>query len=265
MRLMGFFAILFLNALFAGEILTTNDFAVIEKEAEKLDKDSFVLFDVDATLIVPNDDILKPKCKALFKELIASYTDRELFREIRMKAPHTLVDDRSIGLVKKLQQNHIPVIAFTAARAKVRGVEQLGVWRVEELKRYGFDFSGAFPNCNFLEFPKYVDQKFFPLFMSGVLYASLHPKGDILTLFLQKMKFEPNKVIFVDDELQQVQSVIEALDELDIPCLGIHYTLANEAPCNISLELARFQIDYFVEHDIWLSDKAAKELFEKNN
>jgi len=262
MRLIYIFIILTINSLFAGEIITTNDFGLIEKEAGGLDGNSLVLFDVDATLIVPNDAILKPKGKDLFKRLIASHTDRDLFREIRMKAPHALVDDRSINLVQKLQRNKIPVIAFTAAPSKVRGVEQPGVWRVNELQKYGFDFSPAFPNSNFLELPKEANQQHFPLFKSGVLYSSFHPKGDILVIFLQQLGLEPRKVIFVDDELEHVQSVVTSLDKQGIPCIGIHYTAANEVPCDLSVEQAHLQISHFIKHDIWLGDKESKQLLE---
>lgn len=264
MRLIYICIILTINSLFAGEIVTTNDFGFIETEARKLDGNSLILFDVDATLIVPNDAILRPKGKNLFKRLISGYTDRDLFREIRMKAPHSLVDDKSIGLMQVLQENKIPVIAFTAAPSKVRGVEQLGVWRVDELQRYGFDFSPAFPNSNFLELPKDANQEYVPLFKSGVLYSSFHPKGDILVAFLQQLKLEPKKVIFIDDEFEHVQSVVTCLDKQGIPCLGIHYTAANEASCDLDPEQARFQINYFAEHDIWLGDEESKQLLESN-
>lgn len=262
MRLIFAFIILNANFLFAGEIVTTNDFSLVEKEANRLDEHSLILFDVDATLIVPKDALLKPKGKELFEQLIASYTDRDLFREIRMKAPHELVDGRSISLVQKLQQNKIPVIAFTAAPSKVRGVEEPGVWRVDELKRYGFDFSPAFPNSNFVELPKKTTQQHFPLFKSGVLYSSFHSKGDILIVFLQQIGLSPKKVIFVDDELKHVQSVVASLDQQGIPCIGIHYTAANEVSCDLNEEQARFQINYFIEHDVWLGDQESKHLME---
>ena len=85
-RYICLFLICVINSLSAGEILTTHDFGCIEKVARELDENSLVLFDVDATLIVPDDAILKPKGKNLFKRLIKDYTDRDLFRDIRMKA-----------------------------------------------------------------------------------------------------------------------------------------------------------------------------------
>lgn len=240
--------------------MTTSDFGHIEQEIHALDQNCLVLFDVDATLIVPDDAILKPKGKALFNELIAGHTDRDLFRDIRMKAPHSLVDHRSISFVQCLRLQKIPVIAFTAAPAKVRGSAPPGEWRVDELKRYGFDFRHSFPQCHFLELPKDAHQPHSPLFKSGVLYSSFHAKGDILLAFLKALGWNPKKVIFVDDELVHVQSVVASLETYGIPCTGIHYTAANEFPCDLNLEIARFQIHYFIEHDLWLGDEECKKL-----
>lgn len=251
------------SSLNAGEIVVTSDFALIEKEVEKLDSDSLVLFDVDATLIVPDDSILKPKGKDLFKRLIAKYRDRDLFREIRLKASHSLVDARSIMLTQKLKLKNIPVIAFTAAPAKIKGREHPGDWRIDELRQHGFDFSYSFTNHNFLELPKSIDQLHFPLLKSGVLFSSFHPKGDLLVLFLRLIGLNPKKVIFVDDELNHVKSVVAALDKQGIVCIGIYYTAANEMPCALDCEQASFQIQYFVEHDVWLNDKASKDLINK--
>lgn len=261
-RLCIFLALIF-NSLFSGEIITTNNFSLIEKEATQLDASSLMLFDVDGTLIIPKDAILNPKGRTLFNELIASYRDRDLFREIRMQASHALVNGRSIHLMHKLQNAQIPVIAFTAAPSVVKGVEEAGIWRVHELKRYGLDFSLAFPKWESLTLPKNENYPYAPMFKLGVLYSSFHPKGDILALFLKQIALKPKKVIFVDDEFEHVQSVVTCLDKEDIPCVGIYYTAANEIPCNVNKDLAQFQINYFIEHAIWLSDLEAKQMIHK--
>ena len=121
-------------------MITTADFGYIEQETNMLDKNSLVVFDADATLIVPDDAILKPRGKNLFKNLVASYTDRDLFRDIRMKAPHSLVDNRSISLIQKLQLRQVPVIILTAAPAKIRGSSPPGEWRVNEFKKIWLRF-----------------------------------------------------------------------------------------------------------------------------
>lgn len=239
------------------EIIVTNDFSVVEKEAASLNEKSLILFDVDGTLIVPVDAILQFQSGEKFKELVSVHADLDLFRDIRMYADHELVDPRCRTLISHLQKKKIPMIAFTAAPSMLRRGGEPGVWRVEELRRYGFDFSASFP-LQYMEFPKAADQKYFPLFKDGVLYSSFQKKGPVLIQFLQKLGCRPEKVVFVDDELPQVQSVVACLKALDIPCIGIHYTTAHEIPSDLNLEWAAFQIRHFVTHNVWLGDKDAR-------
>lgn len=254
MRFSFFWMLLVINAVLTGEIITTNDFGCIVEACQGLDEKSLVLFDVDATLIVAQDAILSPRGKDLFKQLIAGHTDRNLFREIRMKAPHKLVDSRSIAFIHHLISRNIPVIAFTAAQALVKEQIIPGMWRVEELKRYGFDFSQSFPSYDYLELPKSEDQKQSPVYRQGVLYSSFHQKGDVLSAFLKHIDRRPDKVVFIDDEFVHVDSILTCMEKERIQCVGIHYTAANEIPCMLNPELARFQIEHFVKHGIWLSD-----------
>ena len=243
------------TSLGAGEILTTNDFSIIERESENLDTDSLVLFDVDGTIIVADDAILKLNGRKLFKQLIEGHTDRDLFRDIRMQAPHSLVDFRLINLIQQLQEKKIPTIAFTAAPAKIQDGNAAGDWRIEELKLFGFDFSTAISTSDSIELPNTLDDAHLPMFKSGVLFSSSHPKGNILVAFLQKTGLNPYKVLFIDDELKHVQSVVASLEKLGIECLGIHYTAAHDAPCELNPEHARFQVEYFIKHNVWLYDE----------
>ncbi len=255
MRWVCCFAIFIMHAAYAGQIITTNDFSDIEIECSSLNRNSLLLFDVDATLIVPNDAILKPKGKSFFEKLVADYTDRDLFREIRMKAPHSVVDSRSVDFIRMLQKRQVPILALTAAPAKVKGLEGAGNWRVDELRQFGFDFQNSLPQDNCITLPKSEQYQQSPMFKLGVLYSSFHPKGDVLIAFLQHLNLSPEKIIFVDDELKHVQSVISCLDKAGIQCVGIHYIAANEMPCDLNPQLARFQVSFFAENDVWLSDK----------
>lgn len=160
----------FAVALQAGEMIATHDFARIEEEAEKLEGDALVLLDVDETLIMPDDAILKWRNRALFKQLTEGHKDRDLFRDIRFQASQSLVDCRTVPFVQKLQERKIRTMAFTLAPAKIRGMGPACDWRVNELKRYGFDFSSAFLGHPVLEFPKHPEQTHVPMFKSGVLF-----------------------------------------------------------------------------------------------
>lgn len=259
MRSIYLFMALITHIVCAAEILTTNDFCDVERACLGVDRESLVLFDVDDTLIVPNDAILQPIGKDLFDQLSLGAGDRNLFRDILLQAPHSLVDGRSVNFIHELQEQGVRLIALTAAPAKVRDREAPGTWRVNELKHYGFDFQNAFPQNSLIEWPHDGNERCFPMFKQGILYTSFHSKGDVLMSFLQEVNWRPKRVVFVDDELKHIQSVVACLEKEGIPCLAIHYTAAHEELSELNPELARFQVDYFVKNDVWLSDFISNE------
>lgn len=61
----------------------------------------------------------------------------------------------------------------------------------------------------------------------------------------------PRKVIFIDDQLANVQSVIQSL-EGQVPVLGVHYTAASDLPCELNKKSAHFQVDHFLKTGEWL-------------
>jgi len=238
-----------------GEILETNDFGLIEREADRLDSNSLIVFDVDDTLITPKDAILHCRRGDVLKGLIPECPGRNLFREILVKAPHSIVDERSRSLMQRLQEKNIPALAFTAARPRVKRGDPPCDWRIRELKYHGFDFGSSFPDCEYLELLKESNAVQIPMYKQGVLFSAFHPKGLVLVRFLEAIGFFPTKVIFVDDDLKNVKSVVEELEKVGIACLGVHYTAARDFAAPFDPEWAEFQINHFLRHDEWLSDE----------
>ena len=184
-----------------------------------------------------------------------------MFRDIHLQAPHSLVDSASISLSRQLGKGI--ATSFTAAPSTASYPGEPGDWRIHELLRFGFDFRSAFPDHPILHIPKAPDQIFSPLFKSGILFSSLHSKGDILIHFSEKVGFTPNRVIFIDDFIEYIHSVGDALlDQMEIEFIGVSCTASQEVPSHLNLELARFQVSYFLENEIWLDDKACQLLFE---
>jgi hypothetical protein len=267
-----FFLLAILFGSFLGadaKIFSTSDLRQVEEvigEGEGL-----VLLDVDGTLIVPEDAILRPAADALLDQLLGGDKiqmlptgNRYIFREILLKASHRLVDPQSIPLIQNLQERGIPVVAFTALpRGKVGDVESVADYRLEELARFGFDFSPAFAHLGTLELPKDADKEFSPFFKQGVLFSSLHSKGDVFKSFLRASGYRPKWVILIDDQMKYVQSVEKAAKELGIEYVGIHYTAADELPCILDPDLGAFQVRHFLRNGEWKSDEEAHQLKEK--
>lgn len=58
----------------------------------------------------------------------------------------------------------------------------------------------------------------------------------------------------MDDLLENVLSVTEAMDNMGLDCIGIHYRAAYSSSSAINIEQARGQIEHFLRYGCWISD-----------
>lgn len=244
------------------KIFSSPDIQRLESEVEGLDGEVLVMLDVDSTLVVADDAILRPKGDSLLDRLLGgdkvlkvSGGSRYLFREILLKAPHSLVDARSQEVIQRLRERNVHVIAFTGVpRGKIGDVENVGAWRIEELTRFGFDFKDAFSEVGTIELAKDPDQEFSPIFTQGILFSSLHSKGKVLRSFFEKVGYQPKWMVLVDDQMEHVQSVGKVAEDLGINYVGFHYTAAEELPSILDPDRAAFQVKHFIDHGEWKTD-----------
>jgi len=255
----------------SAEIQKADNLDDIKQNLPYLDQNSLVLIDVDCTLIIFDDAILQPcgqkPAKKFISEILENpsivpqgkYPDGYLNSKIISKATSSLIDDKFPSFVKDLQNNSIPTIAFTAAPTGELGViKDMTDWRVNELKKFGFDFTSAFPKKSYLEFAKKDNMKYVPVFKSGVLFTAWHSKGDVLREFLRTIDWRPTKIILIDDRMKYLESVETTLNQMGIDFIGFHYTAAEKVPTKLDEALGEFQFQYLAENGEWLSDKEAK-------
>lgn len=253
------------------EFFQLTELAPLEEEWERLTSDALVLFDVDFTLLTPRDEILRHAGLKLVRKLIVEilenpatlekYPDGYLHSRLLSAAQVSPVDEKFVALIHRLQEREIPAIAFTGAPSGKLGViESLADHRIEQLKNNGFDFRSAFPDAGMITFPKQPTLEFSPVFKSGVLFASKHPKGEILKQFLDSIQWYPKKIVMVDNSIEKLRSAKQAMDEKGIQFVGFHYVAAEKLPSQLDESLAQFQFEYLAEKGEWLSDEEAKNL-----
>lgn len=254
-------------------VVPVQDLISFEQELSRLDENALVLLDVDYTLIVPKDKILRNSNKQLLQQLSREilnnpkimpedkYAEDYLSSTVLFTAKHTLIDPQSVSLVKSIQKKGIKIIALTAASTGVYGViPSMEDWRIDDLRGLGFDFTLAFPKFKIVTFPEYNDVDSPPLFKEGVLFSGGYPKGHVLKTFLNKIQWKPKKVIFIDDNMSFIRSVEMAMTAAGIEFLGFHYKAAANLPCKVNIEVAELQIRTLAQHGLWLSDDQAEAL-----
>lgn len=241
-----------------------SDLKVIEREINQLDDNALVVFDIDYTLIVPNDLILAP-CgevyfQAFMKKLRALEEQGEVLgSKVSLKSQVSLVDEKIIELLSILEQKKIKTIGLTAMPTGKFGlISNAEEWRVKQLDSLGINFLWSFPSIDSITLNKFEGKKTQPVFKQGVLASAKYPKGQVLVEFLRQVQWKPSKVIFVDDRMEYIESVETELSKEQIPLISFHYTAATDRPCQLDKEVADFQLDYLMQKGEWLSDEEAK-------
>jgi hypothetical protein len=270
-RMMMFFWIICFsfNASASAEIIEAYSLEEVKSYFDTLDSHSLVMWDVDHTLIVPADRVLRPGNEAIARQLGLQYMGkkstekwRELSSQLLNCLSYTLVDSDLPSLIISLQKKKIPVMAFTAMRTGKYGIiPSMENWRIQQLKQFEIDFSRFLPHHSGLSWQE--NTRGTPAFKEGILCSDGLNKGQVLDNFLKKIDWKPTYVIFFDDVLECLTSVEKTLNALNIPFIGIHFHAAKSLGSPVDMEIAHYQYKNLVEKGIWPSDQEAQLAVEK--
>jgi len=262
--MLNYFLIVFLLFSSAfGEVQKINSLEEIQTETIT-DKD-LVIFDVDETLLMSSDILLRPCGKRCLTGLMVTYNQKlhpikrdYLASQVLLQREARTVEPLAPSFIQKLQSQNIKVMALTAMPTKSFGAIPCMVqWRVEELQKLGYDFSTTFPEHPNLTF---AGNAFPVVFKHGILCSADTPKGEALVTFLHKIEWFPERVIFIDNRHSHLESVDNSLQELEIPHTGYHYLAAYDVPGELDEKVIDLQINTLIEKEVWLSDEEAREL-----
>jgi len=263
------FIFLFSFSSLSGKIIESCDLTPLFEIESQLSTQDLVLFDVDHTLILETDMLLRPCRRNSLDRLLAFFGEndpvqrKKLISIIFLQKKVGLLDLKSPSLIENLLKRKVKVMALTAMKTGPLGIiDNIENYRIKELKSLGIDFREAFPYLPAIYFEDPSHPQSPPLFESGVLFSSYINKGEVLRDFLENINFYPRQVVFVDNSYKYLQSVENELNKLGIPFLGIHYKKWLGLSKNFDEEIARFQLLYLIENEHWLDDLEAKSILE---
>lgn len=197
------------------------------------DKDALVIFDIDNTLITPEDmQASDPWFSQEMDTLIQQgYTPQQAVKKIlpeHLEAHSTSTfypvetgDTRAV--VNALHEANIQVLAITARSGDFSTLtyEQLDATNIlltpEDMKwpRICYIFRDLDP-------PVY--------YTPGILSVAGGDKGQALQTFLEHLEYLPSQVIIIDDRLKNIEKVQAAVRNMNIPFTGLHYTRVKTNP-----------------------------------
>jgi len=240
-------------------IRTADTFETMAAAVKVADKTTLVLFDVDKVLVVPTDDFVfeDPIRAREFKRLIQKYPEEKLYcivSDYFKKRTVQLLDDRTLGLLQTLKEQHTPVAALTQWQIGTFGtIPKMEEMRMKELEQVSISFAHSSPFKDQSFFTQFKDKS--PMVKSGVILTGSLDKGTTLKAILEESKLSFKKIIFVDDKLDNLKLLDKTCKALRIEFHGIHYVLADKIPFpkfDSEKEQLRFKI--LETEKSWLTD-----------
>lgn len=242
-----------------NELIISADSAdVISKYSDNLEPDALVIFDCDETLISFKDAVLRANNEKFLQKIVSSNKNRQLDFATKkgivlLNAERALVNEKLPHIIKNIQKNEGKTLVITAMRNESCGdIRSTADWRIEELRKFGFNFDDSWKNLTEITFKSGV------LFARGVIFAGKTLRSKALDMFLKHIRFSPPIIIFVDDKRENIEDMLKYCHKNKIKFIGIHYTEASKNEPEFSKKRAILQLTRLIEGNIWLSDKDAE-------
>jgi len=263
-------AILALSAPGLAESLISNVSSIESLSQISVDQPpkTLFLFDLDDT-IFDSFSMLGSKAWRRYiveatKRMDGSTNWHDVFSYLlAQKHPVKTVEEMTSSFVQDLQAKGFVVCGLTSRERKrwydtpQEGVDLL---TVKQLSTVGVDFhNGALENT-------YAELSGDSEYFKGIFFANLESKGEYLLHLFDSITHLPEKIIFVDDKLSQVESVEKALTQLGIPHECYLYSATNKKEKSFSPVIANIQLYQFCESDgqVIISDAEAEQIARNN-
>lgn len=241
-------------AFIFGEIVESNRMDSVLNYA---DSDTWVLFDVDNTLIESSMQMGSAQWREhiLLKARAAGYDEEGaqgvvdlLWFVSQQFVPVKAVDEQTPDVLEKLKKSNIIALALTARDEVENDHTQL------QLNSAGIDLQNDAFDSSMLFGPENSS-----LYENGVIYCGDNSKDVALLAFIQALGRMPKKIVLVDDRLSHLEAIEKALVDLGIEFIGIRFGGADERVKAFDGLIADIQ---WATLPIVVSDEEAKAAYE---
>jgi phosphoserine phosphatase len=215
-----------------------------------VDKDTLVFFDLDNTVIMPVqtlggeewfDHIAK---KTSVDNAVKEWNDIQALTESRA------VEKDTAELISNIQKLGAKTIGLTGRDYTISALTQ------KQLQSIGVDFTAASVT------PKVITIKGNGLSRheNGVIFVGAkNNKGKVLATFLETLKLQPKKIVFVDNKRHHLEDVEKALQNKKVDYLGCRHGAADQKIAAFNGEIADIQYQHAKKI---LTDKEAQVLLQ---
>lgn len=221
------------------KIITVESFSDLEAYLNYGDTDTLFILDVDYTLLQPlipafqygnfrnNEEFIKKTLKQVTNE------QKSLFSTaIATSGEAQLIDGHAPQIIKKFKEKGTRLLALSAILSgKWKQIPDLMEWRIYNLEKANISLTDFGCNHDFKELPSYNGN--YPKAKRGVLLTNGEStsKAEVLDVFLNKIKWHPKRIIFIDDTRTVIENMAAYARRNNISFIGFEYKGAKKAPC----------------------------------
>lgn len=252
-----------------SEIIEMECFRRLDDLSKAPPKDALFIFDIDEVLIHARDQVLRPphKAKWLYDQIDSRYSPedaKDLSGYIWSDYLVQLVDVNLPRMISDLSRAGARPMALTAGwNGDLGNTENHCDLRIDILKNYGIDFSKSFQHSDEIFFQELSFCEKTPSFKQGVIFACMLPKHDVLDVFLERMRFIPPQIHFIDDSLHNLIGMRDYCMKRGIDYYGYHYVgVERRELMPLNDVRAKLQYDVVIREKMWLSDEEADQILK---
>lgn len=221
--------------------------------------DVLIIFDIDDVLMMPEEDFTlsrNPYREKLWQALQKKLSKQEielLHSIVTLKAKWCLVDPKIKKIISFLKKNNIAMTALTSFSTGRYGIiDKREDLRMQNLAQMGFDFQSSSPFKKDMVINELAGNHGLPLVKDGIIFTAECDKGLILEHVLLHTNYQPKTIIFIDDQLKNLQSVEKLCNKLNIKFHGFHYIAVSMLPHpHIDIQEEELRMHELEKNHIW--------------
>ena len=263
-----FVSLLSIGVLFA-DIYQSGNLLPIEQALAEAEKDTLVIFDVVDTLITCDEPLFHSNNKKTFGKVSEGYFQNlpkekvdELMTTILNERKTSLVDVKVLDLLDLVRKKHLKMLVLTSCGTGKYGlIEKMEDWRLHQLESVGLHFEDIS-----LQDERWFDSMLgphgVPLLKKGVVFSAQIDKSIVLEEVFKVEKLGFKKIIYVDDQLENLQEVEAFCKKNGIEFVGFEYTAVRDRPVQkIDEKLIEIQLNVLINEGQWITSEEAAETF----
>lgn len=239
---------------------------------EMFRQDGLVIFGIDNVLTIPSDeDDFRNQCRAkLWQSIKYRLTSKKIeFLEsiIMANSKKILIDHRIVDVFDHMKSQQIPSIALTAINSGDFGIiKHMQDFKIKELNMVGISFENLTPFCGEYLISELKNSNFAPMLASGVVLTAGIDKGLVLEYIFSKYNYYPKSIIFVDDCVDNFESLKNLCIKFKIDFHGFYYKAASLLPLPIiDEELEKWRFDILEQECVWLNYKKLRKKYSSHD